>query len=61
MIDTLIQVVKELGFPIAVCAYTLYTQNTTLKSLNDTIQSNTRMTQRLIVELGETDIIEDED
>lgn len=61
MIDIFIQIIKEVGFPIAVCAYTLYTQNTTLKKLNDTIQSNTRMTERLLISLDESELIEEDD
>ena len=35
----LVQLINQVGFPIAVCVYCFYTQNTVLKTLNESMIS----------------------
>jgi hypothetical protein len=44
----LMQMVGNVGFPIAVAAYCLVTLNKTVNSLKDTITNNTVVMQRIL-------------
>lgn len=43
-----VQVIKDVGFPIAVCIYLLYRDGTTIKSLAESINNNTLALTKVI-------------
>lgn len=48
--DEIIQAVSTVGFPIAMCIWCYYTQQTTMKDLRETIQHNTEVIEHLFKE-----------
>lgn len=51
--DELIQLVRDLGFPIAVSAYLLYRDSTVIKSLTESINLNTLAVTKLVQKMND--------
>ena len=49
----IIQLVRDLGFPIAVSAYLLYRDSTVIKSLTESINSNTLAVTKLVQKMND--------
>lgn len=50
--EEVIQMIKDVGFPIAVSIYLLYRDSTVIKSLSESINQNTIAVTRLVDELN---------
>lgn len=54
----IVQIIKDVGFPIAVCVYLLYRDGTTIKSLAESINNNTLALTKLIDRLDNIGLTE---
>lgn len=48
MMNEVVNLIGSVGFPIVACCYMAHYQKTTLDSLRDVINSNTKATERMI-------------
>lgn len=53
----IVQIIKDVGFPIAVCIYLLYRDGTTIKSLAESINNNTLALTKLIDRLDSMGLV----
>lgn len=47
-LDVLMQAIGSIGFPCAICIYTLVMNNKTIKGLSDTIAENTNVMKQIL-------------
>ena len=52
MFESIMQMIKDVGFPIAVSIYLLYRDSTVIKSLSESINTNTIAVTRLVDKLN---------
>ena len=50
--EAVMQMIKDVGFPIAVSIYLLYRDSTVIKSLSESINTNTIAVTRLVDKLN---------
>lgn len=56
MFNEIVEVITNVGFPIAVSIYLLYRDSTTITQLAESINANTVAVTRLIDKLGDGDV-----
>lgn len=56
MLNEIMEIITNVGFPIAVSIYLLYRDSTTITKLSESINTNTVAVTRLIDKLGDIDL-----